>query len=253
MKRAASGFVRPALLVLLLSFAGAPAAGAADVWPHPVHDRPVLFFFLTEVLEYRQSKGSGSVQWDAFGWVGGDYNRLWLKSEGEHGFDRGAKGRVDAQILYGRLVAPFWDLQIGLRQEWKYGRGADRTRTSAVIAVQGLAPYWFDFEPSVFVSDEGDVSARIAAEYDLLLTQRLILQPRFETAVALQRVEEFGVGRGINDVEASLRLRYELRRKLAPYVGLSWRRDLGQTATLARREGKEAEEVFLVGGVRLWF
>ncbi|SNB45367.1 copper resistance protein B [Geobacter sp. DSM 9736] len=229
-------------------------ARAGEGWPSPVHDSPVIGYLLTDLLEYqRDSDGGDRVRWDIFGWVGGDYNRIWLKTEGTHDLSGRPAGETDAQVLYGRLISPFWDFQVGARQEWKYGPGPDRTRTFAVIGFQGVAPYWFEVEPSLFISEEGDISARITAEYDLLLTQRLILQPRVETELAVQKVEKFGVGSGMSNIEMGLRLRYEMEREFAPYIGITWRRDLGETANITRREGGEPEELSLAAGVRIWF
>jgi len=157
------------------------------------------------------------------------------------------------QLLYSRMIAPFWDFQAGLRYESIYGDGPDRDRNFAVVGVQGLAPYRFDVEPAVFVSENGDLSARFTATYELLLTQRLILQPRFETNLAAQQVEKFGAGRGFNDVELGLRLRYEMRREFAPYVGISWLRKLGDSEDFARDEGAQVDDLSLVAGLRLWF
>lgn len=242
------------LPVLALLFIAAAPAAAEEKWEPPVHDRPVVVTLLADLAEYgRTADGGENVRWDIVGWIGGDYHRIWLKSEGEHDFGAGSSGEVDAQVLYGRLIAPYWDLQIGVRQEWRYDSRRDRTRTSAVIGVQGIAPYWFELEPSLFISEDGDVSARITAEYDLFLTQRLILQPRVETELAVQEVKGWGIGRGVKDIEAGLRLRYEIHRKFAPYIGLTWRRDVGETAALTRDEGKEVEERALVVGVRMWF
>ena len=242
------------LVPLLILVTMLEEAGAGDEWSAPVHDSPVIGYLLTDLLEYqRNTDGGDRIRWDILGWVGGDYNRIWLKTEGSHDLSGRPSGETDAQVLYGRLIFPFWDFQIGARQEWKYGPGRDRTRTSAVIGVQGVAPYWFEIEPSLFISEKGDVSARITAEYDLLLTQRLILQPRVETELAVQKVEEFGVGSGMSNIEVGLRLRYEIQREFAPYIGITWSRDVGETAGLTRREGKEVEELSLAAGVRLWF
>lgn len=238
---------------VLLLFSQHSNALAQEGWPPPVHDNQVHAYLLTELLEYRHTESEGSLRWDIYGWVGGDYNRLWVKTEGSHAAYGGVSGEADAELLYGRLVSPYWDFQIGVREEWRYGRGPERSRASAVIGFQGLAPYWFDLEPSLFVSERGDVSARLTADYDLFLTQRLILQPRLETFVAVQKVEEFGIGPGINNVDLGLRLRYEITRKFAPYFGFSWKRELGETATLSRREGKDVDERSFVAGLRLWF
>ncbi|MGB7441537.1 MAG: copper resistance protein B [Coleofasciculaceae cyanobacterium] len=222
-------------------------------WPSPINDTQTYWLLLVEQLEYRNNEGSDSFNWEALGWVGGDYRRLWLKTEGDVGLVEDEGGEAEVQLLYGQLIAPFWDLQAGLRYDMLYGAGDDRGRAFAVIGVQGLAPYLFEVDASLFVSEDGDVSARLSAEYQLLLTQRLILQPDFEVNIAAQQVEDFGVGSGLNDIELSLRLRYEISRRFAPYVGISWTRKFGDTADFAREEGEEVDNFALVGGLRLLF
>ena len=124
---------------------------------------------------------------------------------------------------------------------------------AAIVGAAGLAPYWFEVEPTLYVSDDGDVSFRLEATYDLLLTQRLILQPRFELDAAASSTPEFGIGAGINDIQLGLRLRYEIRREVAPYVGVSWTRKLGNTADFARDEGEDVDSLGAVVGLRFWF
>ena len=124
---------------------------------------------------------------------------------------------------------------------------------TTVFGVQGIAPYWFDVEAAAFISNQGEVSARLELEYDLLLIQRLILQPRFETNVAIQSAQELGVGGGINDIELGLRLRYEIRREFAPYIGISWTNKFGQTADFARAENETTRALGFVLGVRMWY
>ena len=121
-----------------------------------------------------------------------------------------------------------------------------------MVGLEGLAPYFFEVEPALFVSYKGDVSARFTGSYDLLLTQRLVAQPRLETNVAVQRVEDWGVGAGLNDIELGLRLRYEIRREIAPYVGVNWTQRYGAAADFARAEGGSASEANVVFGIRLW-
>lgn len=222
-------------------------------WPEPVEDNQIFSMLLVDQLEYRNNEGQDTLNWDAQGWVGTDYNKLWLRTEGEDGRSGGGGGEWEVQALYSRMVAPFWDFQTGLRYDRLYGGGQDRDRGFAVIGFEGLAPYWFEVTPALFVSQDGDVSARVSASYDLLFTQRLILQPRFEINAAAQRVEEFEAGRGINDVELGLRLRYEIKREFAPYVGVSWTRKLGDTADMARSEGGETSDFAVVAGLRFWF
>ena len=167
------------------------------------------------------------------------------------GGERG--GEAEVQALYSRLIAPFWDFQAGLRYDQFSGAGFDRGRTFAVIGLQGLSPYRFELEPALFISQDGDVSARLTATYDLLLTQRLILQPRLDFDAAVPSAEKFGIGEGVNSVGLGLRLRYEFTREFAPYVGVHWLRRFGETADLSRRGGGDVQDIAVVFGVRLWF
>ena len=224
-----------------------------EEWPEPIQDNPLLGKLMVDRLERSWSNtGEDRLVWDATAWMGGDYNRLWFKTEGENRIGARA-GEFDTELLYGRLVTPFWDFQAGIGYENHYGPGPDQNRTSAIIGFQGLAPYWFEIDSSLRVSQDGDISAAFEAEYDQLLTQRLILQPRFNTTIAAQGVEEFGIGQGVNFVEFGVRLRYEIRREFAPYIGVSWSRKLGKTADLARDESEDVENVALVAGVHVWF
>jgi copper resistance protein B len=134
-----------------------------------------------------------------------------------------------------------------------YESGETLSRGFAVIGVEGLAPYLFEVNGHLFVSQKGDISVRIEGENDLFITQRLIAQPRVEINLAVQQVKKFGIGSGINNVELGFRLRYEIRRQFAPYIGVSWNRKLGKTADFARREGGLASRLGLVGGIRMWF
>jgi copper resistance protein B len=243
----------------LLIAASAPVlaadAGAGHVptdWPHVHEDDQNFGTLLVDRLEYRADDGPDHLLWDAQGWYGGDYQRLWLKTEGEQSITD-SHGEAEVQALYSRLVAPYWDVQAGVRYDRAYGSGRDRDRTFGVLGVQGLAPYRFDTDFALFVSEDGDVSARVQFEHDLLLTQRLVLQPRVEVNAAAQQLKSWGVGRGINDIQIGLRLRYEIRRQFAPYVGVEWVRKLGDTADLARDDGEAVSAPALVAGVRLWF
>lgn len=211
-------------------------------------DNRIFTFFQAEQLEYRLSDGKDRLNWDAQGWIGGDYNKLWLKTEGETVFDGGIE-EAEIQLLYSRIIHPFWDIQIGGR----YDVRPQPQRGFGVIGVQGMAPYFFEVDAAAFVSHKGDVSARIKGEYELLLTQKLILQPSVELNLAAQRVEELGVGSGLTDVELGLRLRYEFVREFAPYIGVSWERAIGKTADFAREEGEDVDALSFVAGVRFWF
>jgi len=237
-----------------LSFVSAAALAQQDPfplppkeWPKPVMDAQRFTFLQFDRLEYRAQPGANLGMWDFQGWVGGDYNKLWLRSEGETEMP-GRTERAEWQALYARRVSPYWHLQAGVRQEWR----PEPARNDVVISAQGLAPYWFNIQAMAFLG-RGEVSGRLEVEYDQLLSQRLVLQPRFETVLASAAEPERGVGRGVNHVELGLRLRYELRREFAPYVGINWTRRLGDTADLVRAQGGEVSERALVLGVRAWY
>lgn len=226
-------------------------------WPSPVNDQERRLFTLVDVLEYRprtgNDGGNSDYRWDIEGWYGGDYNRLWFKSEGQRDTAFKADYDVDFQLLYGRFMWKHYDLQVGGRMETQSFRGGNVTRGLAVIGLQGIVPYNYEFESAVFIDQSGAVSARLSYTKDFLLTQRLVLQGRFQTNLAIQRVEEFTTGSGLNNLEFGVRLRYEIRRELAPYVGLSFDRSFGETATLVRQQGGDPSQIRVAVGVRMWF
>lgn len=234
-----------------------PTAPPPQNWPPPVNDQQNRLFTLIDVLDYRPRIGGGQghddYRWDVEGWYGGDYNRLWFKSEGQRDTAFKADYDVDFQLLYGRFIRKYYDLQMGGRVETQSFKGNNVTRGLGVIGIEGLVPYNYDFESSLFIDQNGALSARLAFTKDLLITQRLILQTRFETNAAVQRVEEFTTGSGLNNLEFGGRLRYEIRREFAPYVGISLDKSFGETATLVREDGGSPTQVRFVLGLRAWF
>lgn len=240
-------------VVLIALLGGVPVANALEEMSKPIEDNPVVYLLLFDQLEYKTGEGRGAFAWNVQGWIGTDYNRFWVKTEGERELSVNEDGNAEFQLLYSRLISPYFDFQAGVRHDELYGSGPHRQRSFGVIGIQGLGLYWFELEFALFASEDGDVSTRLTGEYDLLITQRLVLQPRLETEVAVQEVEEFGVGEGFNYVELGARLRYEIRRELAPYIGVSWLRKVGETADIARRKGEEADDLSFVLGLRLWF
>lgn len=222
-------------------------------WPSPVEDMERFTFVLADVLEYRPKERESDFRWDIEGWHGGDYNRLWFKSEGERNTAFKADYDIDFQLLYGRFVWKYYDFQAGLRAETQTFRGRNVTRAHAVIGLEGLALYRYEIESALFISHNGDVSARFTITKNYLVTQRLVLQPRFESNAAIQRVEKFTTGRGLNNIEAGLRLRYEIKREFAPYVGVSFDRSFFGTADLVRQEGGDPRQVRFAAGVRMWY
>lgn len=235
-------------LALPGAVAGDTPDGAPPDWPEPVKDSQFYGQVLVDRLERGFRSGRDVDVWDAQAWWGSDRDRLWLRAEGEGPRD-GSVEASEVQALYSRAVAPFWDLQAGLR----YDLRPDPSRSQLVLGVQGLAPYKFETTTAIFVSDEGDVTARAEFEYDFLLTQRWILQPRVEAVMSAQDVDELGFGAGLASTEAGLRLRYEIRREFAPYLGVSWSRSWGDTAEIAREAGEQTSRTSLVIGIRAWF
>lgn len=215
-----------------------------------VHDNKVFYTLMGDRLEQRFQQGDNAALFDVQAWIGGDYNKLWLKTEGEYNTSKADWEETSVEALYSRNVASFWDVQGGYRHD--FIPEAD-DRDFAALGVQGLAPYWFEVEATSYVSDEGDVSAVLEAEYELLLSQRLILQPRFETEVAVQDVKEYNIGSGITGFETGLRLRYEFSRKFAPYVGVSWEQSVGETKDFLQADGEQTNNTAFVTGIKFWF
>lgn len=216
-------------------------------WPPPAADQQSFVFVVADRLEYRSQPGPNLLVWDAQGWVGGDRDKLWIKTEGETEAG-GPTERAEAQLLYARMIAPFWYAQAGVRRDQRSGMG----RNSAVVGLQGIAPYWLNVEAMLF-GDRRGLSGRVELETDLRLAQRLLLQPRFETQFAGYTDRERGTGSGIQGVELGLRLRYEIRREFAPYIGIDLERSVGGTADAARSRGERTSVTSFVAGVRVWY
>ncbi len=204
---------------------------------------------MVERLEARIASDSSEdgYLWDAQAFYGGDINRLVLKTEGE-GEIGGKVEDAEIQALYSRAIAPFFDLQAGVRFDPE-----PDTRSHFVLGVQGLAPYMFELDAALFLSDRGDLTARIEAEYDQRITQLLILQPRIEVEFAAQDIAERAIGAGITKIEPGVRLRYEIRREFAPYIGIEYEAKIGKTADIARAAGQDPDGLKLLIGLRAWF
>lgn len=223
-------------------------------WPEPVSDNAIYGYSLLDVAEYQRARDApNAFRWDVYGWRGGDIHRFWWKSEGRVATATSEGSEFEAQALYGKLISPYFDLQAGVRVDQRLREGSDPARIYAVVGLQGLSPYRFDIEPSLFVSHKGQVSARLTASLDLLLSQRLILQPRLETNLAVQDDEELGIAAGWNDAELGVRVRYEMRREFAPYVGLTWKESFGATHRLTAQEGGDPSHFVVVVGARTFF
>lgn len=224
-------------------------------FPAPVPDDRVHVFTFFEQLEYRSGGGDSKdlLGWEAQGWVGGPVVRFWWKNEGEASFAGPDAGETETDLLYSRLVTPFWSVQGGVQHALEWEDGEEEHRWSAVFAVQGLAPYKVELDNSLYLSEDGDVTLEVEAEYDVRITQRLVFQPRAELGFAAQDVPERGLGSGLTDGSVDVRLRYEFWREFAPYVGLRYAFLAGETADLAEREGEDTEELSVLVGLRFAF
>jgi copper resistance protein B len=207
---------------------------------------------LFDLFEYHVTSEEREGLYDVEFWYGGDFNRVWVETEGEHSFKSGEGTLERLDLYYARLITPFWDFRVGAGVQAVYGEASD-SRTYAVVGFQGLAPYWFEVDANLRVDTEGKVSADLELEYDLLFTQRLILQPRLETLVSFSDIPDVGVWSGLNNLELGLRLRYEIRREFAPYVGVSWTTYFGKAKDARRSAGEDTSLVNLLLGVRMWF
>ncbi|MDY6943946.1 MAG: copper resistance protein B [Pseudomonadota bacterium] len=245
------------LLGLIVSspvFAAAPGAGDVPPgWPNPIHDDAYYGFLLVDRLEVADNEGPNTLDWELVGWFGGDFNRLWLEAEGAQHLESSGGEIERLDVSWGRLIAPFWDLQLGVGTQRTYGPDEDDERHWAVVGLQGLAPGMFEVDANIRLDEEGVFAADLEVEYDLLITQRLMLQPSVETAIFSDSVEEFGIGEGLNRVALGLRLRYEIVRQFAPYIGVQWTRSFGETADFARSVDEPVSETSLLAGVRMWF
>lgn len=224
-----------------------PYIPAGVVRPH-LADEHRFGSVLVDRLETAGGHDSGS--WNAYdvqAWYGLDFNRLVLKAEGQESHGRLQDARTE--VLWGHAVAPFWDTQLGVRHDG--GDGPDSNWLAA--GIQGLAPYWFDVEATAYLGDNGRSALRLNLGYELLLTQRVVLRPQIEVNAYGRDDPSRGIGAGLADATAGLRLRYDITRQFSPYVGVEWSGRFGRTADLARQAGQRTSATDLVAGVHLWF
>ena len=222
-------------------------AAFPDVAGHAVHDQAIHSFWLLDRLEGWNADEGTAVGWEASSWIGTDLDRVWLRSEGEH--VEGTTESADIEVLYGRSVARWWDVVAGVRHD--FGEGP--SQTFAAIGVMGLAPYKFEVEATAYVGQSGQTAARLEAEYDTLLTNRLILQWQAEADLYGKDDARRGIGSGLSTIEAGLRLRYEFTRRFAPYIGIVRERSFGGTADHRRDRFDDIDDTRFVAGVRIWF
>lgn len=249
--------MRSAAAIAMLVVAGSaiaqhvPPDPPQNEFPHQSYEQMVEMMRMDDTERYGritvdqlewQNADHADIGWDMQAFYGGDYHKLWLKTEGVH---EQHEDDVRVEALWNRIVTPWWSTQVGVRQDF----GDAPSRTWLAFGVEGLAPQWFDVEAAVYFGEQGRTAFRADVSYDLLLTQRLVLQPQIEADVYGKDDRERRIGSGLSDIEVGLRLRYEVRREFAPYIGVHWMRRFGETADLA---GDDSDTRF-VAGVRVWF
>jgi copper resistance protein B len=244
--------VRRLLTLVVLAVA---AAWPASAWAqsddglhgHAVHDNATHYYVLFDQLEWQAASRDSGLNIDIKGWIGRDRDRFWFRAEGEG--EDGRVGHAEVHAFYGRMISRWWDVVAGVRQDIEPGPA----RTWAAIGIQGLAPYWFEVEATAYIGASGRTQARFEVEYELLLTNRLVLQPLVEAELFGKSDPERGIGAGLSTLDTGFRLRYEIRREFAPYIGVTWNRKLGETADFAEAAGDPTGGARFVTGVRLWF
>lgn len=220
----------------------------------PVRDQKVYAFWLFDQAELRPSSdGSIPVGWESLGWVGGDRDRLWWKNEGEWAPFAGLAGETEADVLYGRLVSPFWTVQAGVRYGAEWSTDGYEDRWAGAVALQGLVPFKVELDASVYLDETLLLSSEIEAEYGLRITQRLVVSPRLGVNLAAQDRAERNIGWGVTSATTDLRIRYEIRREFAPYLGVRGDYDVGRTAALVREDDGTPVRVVALGGARFAF
>lgn len=240
------------IIIISLSIIGLSIAENNEKYKfYPVKKMKPLYYgqFLFDRLEYNDKN---NFDYEITSWYGGDYRRIWIELEGEHSF-KNEEGNIERlDLLYGKLISPFWDIRGGIGYTSSYGN-VSKDRIMAVIGLKGLAPYYFEIDTNFRLTSKGEIYGDFEAEYDLLLTQRLILQPRLDTKFSFSKIEEIGIGSGINNVKLSFRLRYEFKREFAPYIGFSYTKLLGVTKNSAEQAGKDTSYFNSLIGLRMWF
>ena len=210
-------------------------------------DDPFLTTIMLDQMEVRDLGGDNGLFWDVQGWLGRDLRKLWFKTDGERNTRSG--NETELQLLYSKAIARYWDIQFGVRHDFD----SSPSRSWAAIGVSGLAPYFFDIDAVAFIGESGRVAVRFEMEYEMRLTQRLIFTPDIEVNLQAQDDRAVGVGSGLSDVEAGLRLRYEVRHEFAPYIGVTWTKLFGETADFARTAGEDVSDAQLMIGIRARF
>jgi copper resistance protein B len=240
-------------IALFLGAAFVPAAASAEA----AGQMPPLYIgaALLSQNELRSNgRGAPIYAWEGLAFYGTDYNRVWVNTRGETARDRGGLERAELQVLYSRLLGYYWDIQAGVRHDFQLSpRAGTPARTYGVVSLQGLAPGFFEVQLQAFVGERGVLLGRASASYDILITNRLVLQPEIELNFATGWDREALIAPGLYRFEAGLRLRYEITREFAPYIGFSYESFSGGASGLSRRLGDRPSQATVVAGIRLFF
>ena len=219
-----------------------------------LHDDKFYAFWLFDQLEARAPPtGDVHLGWEDLGWVGGDLDRLWWKNEGEWLPADKLAGEMETDLLYGRLITPFWTVQAGAQYANEWSPESYEDTWAAALALQGLVPYKVELDASIYLSEELHLTSEVEAEYGLRITQRLLVQPRVDLGLSAQDIPGRNIGWGLTSADLDLRVRYEIRRELAPYLGVRGAFDIGRTAMMVKDDGGAPSRGLLLGGVRLAF
>lgn len=241
-----------ASLGLMTSMSVASMVQAQDTsknWPSPIHDNTVMSKWMLDRLEHRDGKDSDYTYWEGQAWIGSDINKLWLKTEGN--IVQGKTDDAELEAYFSRAISAFWDVQYGARHD--FSSEDLPARNWLGVGFKGLAPYLFEVDATAYVGNKGRTALRFKGEYDLLLTQRWVFIPELELNAYGKEDAERNLGSGLSDGSLTLRLRYDIRRELSPYVGVTWTQKYGGTADFARAAGAPTSESVLLAGFSAWW
>lgn len=238
--------------MILTGVSSAKDKNCKDLYPIKPMSNPLFGLFLIDRLGYT-IEDKDNLMYEITSWYGGDYDRLWMEAEGEHNLD-GKGGEIEKfDVMYGRWIKPFWDGRVGLGYIGRYGNNDNFGRVGLVLGLKGLAPYMFETDFNIKILTTGEVLSDLELEYSVLLTQQLIIQPKLSSLYSSKNIEKIGIGSGVNNVNISLRLLYEIKREFAPYIEVSHTRYFGNAKNYFKAEMGEEKDTNIYIGLRLWF
>jgi len=229
-----------------ITLAGSLLLGLISPAQARMEDDPVELKLMLDKFEVSRVNGNTVQAWESGLWVGKDLDKLWIKSDGER--VAGKTESTENRVLYSRAISPFWDVQTG----WRHDTVPGESRDYFTVGLQGLAPYYFETDANISFGKNQQVKLNLAFEYEMMLTQKLVLSPEIGLNLYAKDDKAMGIGSGLSDMEAGLRLRYEIKREFAPYIGVNWAKKFGNTADLLDADEDSSETMF-VAGIRLWY